>query len=351
MEPLNVSDYERLAEERVDAGVFGYIAGGAGDEHTLRANVEAFRRVALRPRMLVDVSSCSARATVLGHDLSMPLLVAPTAYQRLMHSDGEGATARAAGAVDTVFCQSTLSSLRPAELAAEAADTMRWLQLYWSSDRPFVADLVAEAEDSGATALVFTVDVPFAGRRERDLRLAFTLPEDLALPNLSPNLDRPLDPGAGLGPIHDESLTWRDLEWLTSRTRLPLVVKGILTAEDAVLACDHGAVGVVVSNHGGRQLDGVPASLDALPEVVDAVGDRCEVLLDGGVRRGVDVLIALALGARAVFAGRAPLYGLAADGEAGATRVLELLRDEIELGLALLGCPTPAHVTRAHVTA
>lgn len=351
MEPLNVADYERLAEEMVDAGVFGYIAGGAGDEHTLRANVEAFRRVALRPRMLVDVSSCSARATVLGHDLSMPLLVAPTAYQRLMHPDGEGATARAAGAAGTVFCQSTLSSLRPAELAAQAPDTMRWLQLYWSSDRPFVADVVAEAEDSGATALVFTVDVPFAGRRERDLRLAFTLPADLPLPNLSPNLDRPLDPGAGLGPIHDESLTWRDLEWLTSRTRLPLVVKGILTAEDATLACDHGAAGVVVSNHGGRQLDGVQASLDALPEVVDAVGDRCEVLLDGGVRRGADVLIALALGARAVLAGRAPLYGLAADGEAGATRVLELLRDEIELGLALLGCPTPAHVTRAHVTA
>ena len=351
MEPLNVADYERLAEERVDAGVFGYIAGGAGDEHTLRGNVDAFRRVALRPRMLVDVSSCSARATVLGHDLSMPLLVAPTAYQRLMHVDGEGATARAAAAAGTVFCQSTLSSLRPADLAAQAPDSMRWLQLYWSSDRPFVADLVAEAEDSGATALVFTVDVPFAGRRERDLRLAFTLPADLPLPNLSPNLDRPLDAGAGLGPIHDESLTWRDLEWLTSRTRLPLVVKGILTAEDATLACDHGAAGVVVSNHGGRQLDGVQASLDALPEVVDAVGDRCEVLLDGGIRRGADVLIALALGARAVLAGRAPLYGLAADGEAGATRVLQLLRDEIELGLALLGCPTPAHVTRAHVTA
>jgi isopentenyl diphosphate isomerase/L-lactate dehydrogenase-like FMN-dependent dehydrogenase len=281
----------------------------------------------------------------------MPLLVAPTAYQRLMHPDGEGATARAAGAAGTVYCQSTLSSLRPAELAEEAPDTMRWLQLYWSSDRPFVANLVAEAEETGATALVFTVDVPFAGRRERDLRLAFTLPADLPLPNLSPNLDRPLDPGAGLGPIHDESLTWRDLEWLTSRTRLPLVVKGILTAEDAILACDHGAAGVVVSNHGGRQLDGVQASLDALPEVVDAVGDRSEILLDGGIRRGVDVLIALALGARAVLAGRAPLYGLAVDGEAGATRVLELLRDEIELGLALLGCPTPAHVTRTHVTA
>lgn len=351
MEPLNVADYERLAEERVDAGVFGYIAGGAGDEHTLRANVEAFRRVALRPRMLVDVSSVSARATVLGHDLSMPLLVAPTAYQRLMHPDGEGATARAAAAAGTVYCQSTLSSLRPTELAAEAPDAMRWLQLYWSSDRAFVADLVAEGESSGATALVLTVDVPFAGRRERDLRLAFTLPEDLPLPNLSPNLPQPLDPGAGLGPIHDESLTWRDLEWLTSRTSLPLVVKGVLTAEDALLACDHGAAALVVSNHGGRQLDGVPAALDALPEVVEAVGHRCEILVDGGVRRGVDVLVALALGARAVLAGRAPLYGLAAEGEAGATRVLALLREEVELGLALLGCPTPAHVTRAHVTA
>ena len=351
MEPLNVADYERLAEERVDAGVFGYIAGGAGDEHTLRANVDAFRRVALRPRMLVDVSSVSTRSTVLGHDLSMPLLVAPTAYQRLMHPDGEGATARAAAAAGTVFCQSTLSSLRPTELAAEAPEAMRWLQLYWSSDREFVADLVAEAESSGATALVLTIDVPFAGRRERDLRFAFTLPQDLPLPNLSPNLERPLDPGAGLGPIHDESLTWRDLEWLTSRTRLPLVVKGVLTAEDAMLACDHGAAAVVVSNHGGRQLDGVPAALDALPEVVEAVGHRCEILVDGGVRRGVDVLVALALGARAVLAGRAPLYGLAADGEAGAARVLALLREEVELGLALLGCPTPAHVTRAHVTA
>jgi isopentenyl diphosphate isomerase/L-lactate dehydrogenase-like FMN-dependent dehydrogenase len=350
-EPLNVHDYERLAEERADAGVFGYIAGGAGDEHTLRANVDAFRRVALRPRMLVDVSAVSARTTVLGHDVSMPLLVAPTAYQRLMHRDGEGATARAAAATGTVFCQSSLSSLRPAELAVEAPEAIRWLQLYWSRDRPFVADVVAEAEESGATAIVLTVDVPFAGRRERDLRLAFTLPEDLPLPNLSPNLDRPLDPGAGLGPIHDEALTWRDLEWLTSRTALPLVVKGVLTAEDAILACEHGAAGIVVSNHGGRQLDGVPASLDSLPEVVEAVAERCEILLDGGIRRGVDVLVALALGARAVLAGRAVLYGLAADGEAGATRVLELLRDEIELGLALLGCPTPADVTPAHVIA
>ena len=349
MEPLNVADYERLAEERVDAGVFGYIAGGAGDEHTLRANVDAFRRVALRPRMLVDVSSCSARATVLGHDLSMPLLVAPTAYQRLMHADGEGATARAAAAAGTVFCQSTLSSLRPAELAAQAPDAMRWLQLYWSSDRPFVADLVAEAEDSGATALVFTVDVPFAGRRERDLRLAFTLPADLALPNLSPNLDRPLDPGAGLGPIHDESLTWRDLEWLTSRTRLPLVVKGILTAEDATLACDHGAAGVVVSNHGGRQLDGVRATIQVLPEVIEAVGGRTEVLLDSGVRRGGDVVKALCLGARAVLVGRAYAYGLGAAGARGVTRAVEILRADMTRTMKLLGVRSVAELNRTLV--
>jgi isopentenyl diphosphate isomerase/L-lactate dehydrogenase-like FMN-dependent dehydrogenase len=349
MEPLNVHDWERLAEERLDAGVFGYIAGGAGDEHTLRDNIAAFRRVRLRPRMLVDVSAVSPRATVLGHDLSMPVLVAPTAYQRLMHADGEAATARAAAAVGTVFCHSTLSSLRPAELAAAAPDSSRWFQLYWSSDRGFTADLVAEAEDGGYTALVLTVDLPVAGRRERDLREAFNLPPDLPLPCLSPNLERPADPGAGLGPVVDESLTWRDLEWLTARTTLPLAIKGVLTREDAVLACEHGAAAVVVSNHGGRQLDGVPASLDALPEVVEAVGDRCEVLVDGGVRRGTDVLAGLALGARAVLVGRPVLYGLGAAGEDGVRAVLELLQAEVASALALLGCPTPADVTPAHV--
>ncbi|HSC91011.1 MAG TPA: alpha-hydroxy acid oxidase [Gaiellaceae bacterium] len=349
MEPLNVHDWERLAEERLGRGVFGYIAGGAGDEHTLRDNVAAFRRVKLRPRMLVDVSAVSTRARVLGHGVSMPLLVAPTAYHRLMHPDGEGATARGAAAAGTIFCHSTLSSLRPAELAAAAPEAARWFQLYWSRDREFTADLVAEAEANGYTALVLTVDLPVAGRRERDLREAFDLPPDLRLPNLSPRLERPLDPGAGLGPVVDESLTWHDLEWLTSRTRLPLVVKGILTAEDAVLAYEHGAAGVVVSNHGGRQLDGVPASLDALPEVVEAVGDRCEVLLDGGVRRGTDVVAALALGARAVLAGRAVLYGLGAAGEEGVRSVLDLLRAEVESALCLLGCPTPADVAPAHV--
>ncbi|MGE5689453.1 MAG: alpha-hydroxy acid oxidase [Pseudomonadota bacterium] len=351
MEPLNVHDYERLAEDRLDPGVFGYIAGGAGDEVTLRDNLEAFRRVKLRPRVLVDVSEVSTRTEVLGREISMPVLVAPTAYQHLLHPDGEAAGARAAAAAGTVFCHSTLSSHRPAALAAAAPDATLWFQLYWSRDRAFTAELLREAETSGYTAVILTVDLPLAGRRERDLRTAFSLPEDMPLPNLSPDLDRPADPGAGLGFVVDRTLTWRDLEWLRAQTRLPLVVKGVLTREDALLSCDHGAAAIVVSNHGGRQLDGTPAALDALPEVVDAVGDRCEVLVDGGVRRGSDVLAALALGARAVLVGRAFLYGLGAAGEAGGAHVLELLREELGVGLALLGCPTPAAVTRTHVTA
>src|SRR6185436_17932440 len=235
-------------------------------------------------------------------------------YHHLLHPDAEAATARAAAAAGTVFCQSTLSSLRPRELAEAVPEAMRWFQLYWSRDRDFTGQLVAEAEASGYTALILTVDLPVAGRRERDLRLSFALPEDMPLPNLAPTLDRPMDPGAGLGFIVDRTLTWRDLEWLRGLTSLPLVVKGVLTREDDVLACDHGAAAIVVSNHGGRQLDGVPATLDALPEVVEAVGDRCEILVDGGVRRGADVLVALGLGARAVLAGRAVLYGLGAAG-------------------------------------
>ncbi len=309
--PVNVTDYERLAEEALEPSIFGYIAGGANDEWTLRENVAAFGRWVLRPRMLVDVERVDTGTTVLGTPVSMPLLVAPTGFQRLMHADGEAATARAAAAVATVFCHSTLTSLRPAELAAAAPAATRWFQLYWSEDREFTRDLVAEVKDCGYGAVMLTVDLPHAGRRERDFRTGFEIPAELPLPNLSPRLTRPTDSGPGLGAVVDRTLTWRDLEWLRDACPLPLLVKGILTAEDARLACEHGADAVVVSNHGGRQLDGVAASLDALPEVVEAVDGRVEVLLDGGIRRGSDVLKALALGARAVFAGRAVLYGLA----------------------------------------
>jgi isopentenyl diphosphate isomerase/L-lactate dehydrogenase-like FMN-dependent dehydrogenase len=314
----------------------------------LRANAAAFASWELRPRVLVDVSEVSTAATVLGTEVALPLLVAPTAFHRLAHPDGELATARAAASAGTVMCLSTLSSATPAELAAAAPGAPQWFQLYWSQDRGFTADLLAAVEEAGFRALVLTVDFPVAGRRERDLRSAFALPDDLPAPNLPVTLAR-RDFHAALGQIVDTSLTWRDLEWLRSTSSLPVIVKGVLTAEDALLAAEHGATAVVVSNHGGRQLDGVPATLDVLPEVADAVGDRIEVLLDGGIRRGTDVLKALALGARAALTGRAVLWGLAAGGEEGVVRVLELLRNEMEVGLKLLGCPRPEAVTRSHV--
>jgi isopentenyl diphosphate isomerase/L-lactate dehydrogenase-like FMN-dependent dehydrogenase len=248
------------------------------------------------------------------------------------------------------MCLSTLSSVSPAELAAAAPGASLWFQLYCSRDRGFTRELVAGAAEAGFRALVLTVDVPVAGRRERDLRTAFALPDDLPVPNLPVALAR-TDFHAALSSIVDPGLTWRDLEWLQSISPLPLVVKGVLGAEDALLAAEHGAAGVIVSNHGGRQLDGVPATLDVLPEVVEAVGERVEVLLDGGIRRGTDVLKALALGARAALAGRAVLWGLAAGGEDGVVRVLELLRDEVASGLMLLGCPRPDDVSRTHVRA
>ena len=345
MEPVNVREYEALARELLDPGAYGYFAGGAGDERTLRANIRAFRRWQLRPRVLVDVDVVSTETEVLGEQVSMPVLVGPTALQRLAHVDAEPATARAAAAAGTVFCVSTLSSVRPEELPREGR---RWFQLYWSRDRDFTRELLARVVDARFEALVLTVDFPVAGRRERDVRTDFALPDDLPLPNLPVPLRR-RQFHAGLGEIVDARLTWRDLEWLREACQLPLVVKGILSSEDAALAAEHGAQSVIVSNHGGRQLDGAPASLEALPEVVEAVGDRVEVLLDGGVRRGTDVLVALALGAKAVLVGRPIVWGLAVGGVDGVAHVLELLRAEVELGLKFLGCRSPAEVGAAHV--
>jgi isopentenyl diphosphate isomerase/L-lactate dehydrogenase-like FMN-dependent dehydrogenase len=345
---INVQEFEQKARERLDPGAYGYYAGGAGDERTLRANVEAFARWEFRPRMLVDVSEVTTETTVLGMPSASPLLIAPTAFHRLADPEGEAATARAAARTGTVMCLSTLSSVSPAELAAAAPDATLWFQLYCSRDRGFTEELVAGVAEAGFKALVLTVDVPVIGRRERDVRAAFALPEGLPVPNLPVELAR-VDFHAAISSIVDPGLSWRDLEWLRSISALPLVVKGVLTSEDALLAAEHGAAGVIVSNHGGRQLDGVPATLDVLPEVVEAVGERVEVLVDGGIRRGTDVLKALALGARAAMAGRAVLWGLAAGGEDGVVRVLELLRDEIASGLMLLGCPRPEDVTRAHL--
>jgi 4-hydroxymandelate oxidase len=351
-EPCNVFDYERLAFERLDPGAYWYFAGGAGDERTLRENVAAYARWLLRPRALVDVSEASTETTVLGTPVTMPLLVAPVAFQRMAHPEGELGMARAAAAAGTVMVLSTLATSTPAEVAAAAPDAPRWFQVYWFRDPGVTRSLIDQAADAGFSALAFTVDAPRLGRRERDLRTGFEIPADVTVPSYAAAVGGPT-PGtpADMFARMDPSVSWRELEQLCEETHLPVLVKGILTAEDARLACEHGAAGVVVSNHGGRQLDGVAATIDALPEVVEAVDGRIEVLVDGGVRRGADVVRALALGARAVLAGRAPLWGLAARGERGACEVLELLREEIELALVLVGCPSPDSVTRAHVAA
>jgi len=333
---INVVDYEVAAKGKVDPSVWCYFEGGSGDEVTLRANAAAYGRWRFRPRMLVDVSEVSTATTLLGTPVSMPLGIAPYAMQRLIDPDGEVATARAAAAADALFCVSTLTTSTHAEIGA-AGDGPRWLQLYVLRDRQRTLDHMHEAREAGYTALVLTVDLPYVGRRERDVRLGFQNPP--------PNVHLPYASLFETSP----ALSWRDLEWIRSELPLPLVLKGILTREDAVLAVEHGADAVWVSNHGGRQLDGVAAGLDALPEVVDAVAGRCEVYVDGGVRRGGDVLKALALGARAAFAARAFAFALAVDGEQGVAHALSILRDEIALGLGLLGCTSPDQVTRAHV--
>jgi isopentenyl diphosphate isomerase/L-lactate dehydrogenase-like FMN-dependent dehydrogenase len=351
IEPCNVWDYERIAQQTLEPGAFGYFAGGADDEQTLRNNVEAFTRWRLRPRVLTGVERADTRTTVLGKEVSMPLLVAPVAFQRMAHPDGELATARAAAAAGTIMVLSTLATSTPADVAAAAPGSPRWFQLYCFKDHGITRALIDQAVAAGFEALVLTVDAPRLGRRERDLRTGFLIPADVTVPSFAAAAGGSVaGTPADMFSLMDATIRWSDLERLASEASLPLLVKGVVTAEDAHLACEHGVAGIVVSNHGGRQLDGACATLDALPEVAEAVEGRVDVLMDGGIRRGTDVLKAIALGARAVLAGRAVVWGLAADGERGAQRVLELLQQEIELALVLSGCDSPRALTPAHVT-
>lgn len=347
---INVADFERVAGEKLEAGVAGYFFGGAADELTLAENVSAWRNWRLRPRVLAGLDSWGTRAQVLGADVSMPILVAPVAYQRLVDEAGEAGMARAAAAAGTVMCLSTLATMRPSEVAAAAPAGRRWFQLYSFRDRAITQALMDEAVDSGFEAIVVTVDAARGGRRERDLRTGFSLPEGLGVPSVQAALgsERAVTIEETFA-LMEPALSWQSLEELASECSVPVLIKGVLAEEDASLAVEHGAAGVIVSNHGGRQLDCSLASADALAEVVDAVGGRGAVLVDGGVRRGTDAAIALALGADAVLVGRPALWGLAAGGEQGALRVLELLRDELELALALCGCASPAELTRTHV--
>jgi len=349
-ELICVSDFEREAEEKLEPGVAGYFFGGACDEVTLRDNCAAWQRWRLRPRMLAGLDEWGTGTEVLSGKVSVPILVAPVAYQRLVDPEGELAMARAAAAAGTVMCLSTLATARPSEVAAAAPGGRRWFQLYCFRDEAVTKALVDEAVDSGFEAIVVTVDAPRGGRRERDLRTGFKIPEGLGVPSVQAALgsERAVTIEETFA-LMDPALGWRDLERLAADSGVPVLVKGVLSAEDAVLAVEHGAAGVVVSNHGGRQLDCVAATADALPEVVEAVGNRGTVIVDGGIRRGTDVALALALGATAVMVGRPALWGLAVGGEDGARRVLDLLREELELALALCGCASPSALGREHV--
>ena len=346
---LTLDDAERLAEAVVAPEAWSYIVGGAGDERTLQWNRDAFSRYRLRPRVLVDVSSVTTETTVLGTPVSMPVLVAPMAFQQIAHEEGELAMARGAAVAETLMCLSTVATATPADIAAAAPGAPRWLQIYVFRDREVSDQVIEQALESGFSALVLTADLPVYGIRHREARLGFEAPEG-DVPALVAARERGGDTTEhhALG-LLESGLQWDYVTELRERWNVPVVVKGLVTAEDADLACQYGAAGVVVSNHGGRQLDGAIASLEALPEVVEAVGDRAEVYLDGGVRRGSDVAMALALGARAVLVGRPAMYGLAFGGDKGVAQVLEILREEFENALALLGCRSPAEITPGHV--
>jgi 4-hydroxymandelate oxidase len=343
---ISLLDLEAIAEAQLDPAAFAYYAGGAADEVTLRDNPLAWARHRLRPRVLVDVSSVDPSATVLGTPVAMPVGVAPTALHGLAREEAELATARAAARAGVLFCLSSLAS-RPMEDLAEV-DGPRWYQLYAHSDRGITGDLVARAAASGYGAIVLTVDLPVFGRRERELRSGFAQPSAAGYGNFA-RYARDGDVAAVTAGLHTSLLTWDDLAWLREESELPLVLKGVLTAEDARAAVDHGIAAVWVSNHGGRQLDRTQASADVLEEVATAVDGRAEVYVDGGVRRGSDVLAARALGATAAFVGRPMLFALAAGGEEGVAEALGVLRAELENAMALLGTPAVADVTRSHV--
>ena len=351
----NLLELEELARAKVPRPAFDYIAGGADDEVSLRRNREAYGKWALRPRVLVDVSSCDTSATVLGQRVSMPILVAPTAFHGLVHPDGETGTARGAAAAGTIMVVSAIATRTMEEIAAATA-APRWFQLYVWKDREVTAELVKRAARAGYRAICLTVDTPLLGRREKDERNSFTLPPGIGIANVRPaGLDGMPDSEHGsafakyVKEMLDPAVTWRDLAWLRSLTSLPIVVKGIMTMEDAKIAVEHGVEGIVVSNHGGRQLDSTPATLDVLPEIVEAVRGRAEVFMDGGIRRGTDVLKALALGARAVLVGRSPLWGLALGGAEGVHAVLEHLRREFALAMALSGRSSLGQIDRSMV--
>jgi isopentenyl diphosphate isomerase/L-lactate dehydrogenase-like FMN-dependent dehydrogenase len=374
---VNIEDLRRLARRRLPRVVFDYIDGGAEGEITMRENCRAFEEVTFRPRQAVAIEKCDVRASVLGHEISFPAMLAPVGYSRLFHPGGEVAAARAAGAAGTGYILSTISGHRLEDVKAASAGPV-WYQLYLVGGRAAAEAALDRAQRARFSALVLTIDTPFPGMRERDHRNGMKalmsgspfekipfLPQVLLRPGWLaaflmdggvPKLENIVVPGQDAMTMMDVTsalarsiITWDDLQWIRKLWSGPLVVKGILTGEDARRAVDEGAAAVVVSNHGGRQLDGVQASLRALPEVVAAVGGRAEVLMDGGVRRGGDIVKAICLGARAVLVGRAYAYGLGAAGQAGVARAIEILRADVERTLVLLGCKSVEELNASFV--
>jgi len=343
---LSVADAEQLAEARLPPQIRDFVSGGSGAELTRRANLAAFDDVYVVPRSLADVSACAPQATLAGWEAALPVAVAPMAYQRMVHPDGEVGLAAACASAGIPFTAAMLSSATLEEIAQVGG--CLWLQLYWLRDRGVILDLIRRAEAAGCRALMLTVDLPEVGRRLRDLRNGFAFPDGVYAANLAPGGDaahrQPGVPGQSALASHtaavfDPSLRWSDVAWLAGQTSLPLMLKGVLDADDARHAADTGIAGIVVSNHGGRQLDGAVPSITALPWIIDAVAGRCPVLLDSGVRGGTDVLKAIALGASGAMLGRPALWGLATGGAAGAGRVLALLAEEFRQAMVLAGCP------------
>ncbi|GCE22685.1 alpha-hydroxy acid oxidase [Dictyobacter kobayashii] len=331
---VQVSQYEELARSRVDEAAWCYIASGTGREQTLRGNVAAFEQFWLRPRVLVPTAGCDMGTTVLGTPISLPVMAAPTGFQKLLHPAGEAASARGTGLAQTLYVASSSATTSLEEIASATSGPL-WFQLYMYKERVLSEQLVRRAEQAGYRAIVVTLDTPYYGRKERFARKNYSFPEHIAKANFSAEQDDTVDSEMG----------WDIFDWLRTITDLPLLAKGILTAEDAELAVQHGVAGIIVSNHGGRQLDAALPSVLALPEVVLAVQGRVEVYLDGGIRSGTDVFKALALGARAVLVGRPMLWGLAVAGAQGVTHVFDILREELQYAMALSGCPALSAIT------
>ncbi|NWR31718.1 HAOX2 oxidase, partial [Tachuris rubrigastra] len=326
-----LSDFEAYAKKYLPKIAWDYFAAGADDCNTRDENILAYKRIRFRPRMLRDVSMMNTGTKILGTEISFPVGIAPTGFHQLAWPDGEKSTARAAKAMNTCYIASTYSTCTLEEISAAAPGGLRWFQLYIHRNRAASQQLVQRAEALGFQALVLTADLPYTGKRRDDIRNGFRLPPHMKLKNLEWDFE------VCKMSLLDPSITWNDIYWLQSLTHLPIIIKGILTKEDAELAVRHGVKGIIVSNHGGRQLDEGPATIDALVEVVEAVRGRVEVYLDGGIRKGSDVLKAVALGAKCVFIGRPALWGLAYKGEEGVQDVLRILQDEFRLSMALAG--------------